>query len=186
MLRTSSLDLHNPRMLVSSTVCQNSSSCAASSLIPFHLGVAASLAQLHLTHNWSMIAPPNEKTSAAQCFEPIARFCADSPTSIRSGSQPCRWGGPTNPYTVFDCSSKRMKGLTGIQVSISLLCSFEEFDPVPIAAASLAQVHRAVLKSSGQEVAVKVQYPGLQQQFETDISTMHVLSKAIAWVRRSL
>ncbi|GAQ89863.1 Protein kinase superfamily [Klebsormidium nitens] len=59
---------------------------------------------------------------------------------------------------------------------------FAEFDPVPIAAASLAQVHRAVLKSTGQEVAVKVQYPGLQQQFETDITTMHVLSKAIAWL----
>jgi aarF domain-containing kinase len=61
-------------------------------------------------------------------------------------------------------------------------CSFAEFDQTPIAAASLAQVHRAVLKSTGQEVAVKVQYPGLQQQFEVDITTMHVLSKAVAWV----
>ncbi|KAG0628313.1 hypothetical protein M758_1G017700 [Ceratodon purpureus] len=58
---------------------------------------------------------------------------------------------------------------------------FASFNEQPIAAASLAQVHRAVLKD-GQEVAVKVQYPGLQEQFSTDIATMAVLSKALAWL----
>ncbi|KAH8932477.1 hypothetical protein BDL97_19G074400 [Sphagnum fallax] len=58
---------------------------------------------------------------------------------------------------------------------------YGKFDETPIAAASLAQVHHAFLKD-GQEVAVKVQYPGLQRQFETDIATMAFLSKAIAWL----
>uniref|UniRef100_A0A7I4ALG2 Protein kinase domain-containing protein n=1 Tax=Physcomitrium patens TaxID=3218 RepID=A0A7I4ALG2_PHYPA len=58
---------------------------------------------------------------------------------------------------------------------------FEAFDEQPIAAASLAQVHRGFLKN-GQEVAVKVQYPGLQKQFATDIATMAFLSKALAWI----
>ena len=49
---------------------------------------------------------------------------------------------------------------------------FETFDPEPMAAASLAQVHRAVLKGSGREVAVKIQRPGLERQIESDISTM--------------
>jgi predicted unusual protein kinase regulating ubiquinone biosynthesis (AarF/ABC1/UbiB family) len=52
----------------------------------------------------------------------------------------------------------------GIRVSKAFL----EFDPVPVAAASLAQVHRAVLRS-GREVAVKVQRPGIEEQIDRDL-----------------
>lgn len=51
---------------------------------------------------------------------------------------------------------------------------FSRFDAEPIAAASLGQVHRAVLQD-GRVVAVKVQYPGIEKVIETDIKTLRIL-----------
>jgi ubiquinone biosynthesis protein len=48
---------------------------------------------------------------------------------------------------------------------------FSEFDEVPVAAASVSQVHRARLRS-GEEVAVKVQRPGVRNEMEEDILIM--------------
>ncbi|WP_100259837.1 2-polyprenylphenol 6-hydroxylase [Qipengyuania seohaensis] len=47
---------------------------------------------------------------------------------------------------------------------------YSEFDPEPIGAASIAQVHRAVA-TEGREVAVKVLRPGVREQFARDIDT---------------
>ena len=51
---------------------------------------------------------------------------------------------------------------------------FSEFEKEPIAAASLGQVHRAVLKD-GREAAVKIQYPGIEKIIETDIRMFEIL-----------
>lgn len=48
---------------------------------------------------------------------------------------------------------------------------FAEFDETAFAAASLGQVHRARLKS-GQEVAVKIQYPGIAKTIRTDFKNL--------------
>jgi predicted unusual protein kinase regulating ubiquinone biosynthesis (AarF/ABC1/UbiB family) len=45
---------------------------------------------------------------------------------------------------------------------------FREFEPEPVAAASLAQVHRAVLHD-GRVAAVKVQYPGIERLVTDDL-----------------
>jgi aarF domain-containing kinase len=47
---------------------------------------------------------------------------------------------------------------------------FESFETVPIGAASLAQVHHAKLKGTGQDVAVKVQHPALEEWVPLDLS----------------
>ncbi|AHF07119.1 ABC1 kinase family protein [Desulfitobacterium metallireducens] len=48
---------------------------------------------------------------------------------------------------------------------------FERFEEIPIAAASIGQVYRAVLKS-GEKVAVKVQRPQITQTIETDLEIL--------------
>ncbi|KAF2866635.1 ubiquinone biosynthesis protein-like protein coq-8 [Massariosphaeria phaeospora] len=55
---------------------------------------------------------------------------------------------------------------------------FDSFDDVPIAAASIGQVHKAVLRSTGQQVAVKVQYPGVSNSIDSDLNNLSVLLTA--------
>ncbi len=51
---------------------------------------------------------------------------------------------------------------------------FAEWDPVPIAAASIGQVHRAITHE-GVAVAVKVQYPGIAEAIEADLGNVGLL-----------
>jgi ubiquinone biosynthesis protein len=52
---------------------------------------------------------------------------------------------------------------------------FEQFDETPLAAASIAQVHTARLRS-GEEVVVKVIRPGIRALIERDLEVMHQLA----------
>jgi predicted unusual protein kinase regulating ubiquinone biosynthesis (AarF/ABC1/UbiB family) len=51
---------------------------------------------------------------------------------------------------------------------------FETWDPVPIAAASIGQVHRAITHD-GMAVAVKVQYPGVDEAIRSDLANTSAL-----------
>jgi predicted unusual protein kinase regulating ubiquinone biosynthesis (AarF/ABC1/UbiB family) len=51
---------------------------------------------------------------------------------------------------------------------------FLDWDPIPVAAASVGQVHRAVLPD-GREVAVKVQYPGIDRAIRSDLDNAEML-----------
>ena len=53
---------------------------------------------------------------------------------------------------------------------------FSSFDPIPIAAASLGQAHRAQLET-GENVVVKVQRPDLRKMIETDIDILYTLAQ---------
>jgi ubiquinone biosynthesis protein len=52
---------------------------------------------------------------------------------------------------------------------------FESFDEAPLAAASIAQVHTARLRS-GEEVVIKVVRPGVRARIERDLEVMYVLA----------
>jgi len=46
---------------------------------------------------------------------------------------------------------------------------FIEFDPVPLGSASIAQVHKAKLRKTGQVVAVKIQHQNIAIQCPSDV-----------------
>ncbi|WP_395825156.1 AarF/UbiB family protein, partial [Collimonas sp.] len=55
---------------------------------------------------------------------------------------------------------------------------FASFDRIPVASASIAQVHFATLKD-GKEVAVKVLRPGMKKSIDEDVALMHVAASLI-------
>ena len=60
-----------------------------------------------------------------------------------------------------------------------------EFDDVPIAAASIGQVHAGTLKD-GRPVAVKVQYPGIADSIDSDLNNLSLLLTASSLLPKGL
>ncbi|HXN54737.1 MAG TPA: AarF/UbiB family protein [Myxococcales bacterium] len=65
--------------------------------------------------------------------------------------------------------------------------SFESVDPIPLASASIAQVHRARLRArpgeaEGERVVVKVQRPGIEQQIRSDTDLLYYLARFLEGV----
>jgi ubiquinone biosynthesis protein len=55
---------------------------------------------------------------------------------------------------------------------------FATIEPTPLAAASIAQVHRATTRA-GDEVVVKVQRPGITAQVNADLAVLHALARLL-------
>lgn len=64
------------------------------------------------------------------------------------------------------------------ELGVSPDAAFSEFS-LPVAAASIAQVHRARLAETGQEVAVKVLRPGIEAAFQRDLDAFHLAAAMI-------
>jgi ubiquinone biosynthesis protein len=64
------------------------------------------------------------------------------------------------------------------ELGLTLEQAFLRFDEQPIAAASIGQVHRAMLPN-GDEVAVKVQRPNAPRQIESDLALLYQAAKMI-------
>ena len=64
------------------------------------------------------------------------------------------------------------------ELGVRLSRAFAEFDPEPIAAASLGQVHRAVLRN-GRAVAVKVQRPNIRDEIAADIEALEDIAEFV-------
>ena len=72
----------------------------------------------------------------------------------------------------FDEVERIVESELGVRISRA----FQEFDNVPLASASLGQVHRAVLRN-GRPVAVKVQRPGIREGILDDLDALRELAE---------
>jgi ubiquinone biosynthesis protein len=61
----------------------------------------------------------------------------------------------------------------------SLYQTFESIDPTPLGAASIAQVHRARLRT-GESVVIKVQRPGIIQTINDDLGVLYLLAELLS------
>ena len=68
------------------------------------------------------------------------------------------------------------KGIIEKELEMSIEEAFAEFDPTPLASASVAQVHTAVLHS-GENVIVKVLRPNIENQIQSDIALLYELAR---------
>ncbi len=89
------------------------------------------------------------------------------PTELVDECKKCRDQVPAVPYPEVVATVERELGAPLHEV-------FRSFEPVPLAAASIAQVHAAVLRS-GEEVVVKVQRPGIDELVTKDL-------RVLAWL----
>lgn len=81
----------------------------------------------------------------------------------------------------------QVKEIIETQLEMPIEKAFQSFEEAPIAAASIAQVHRATL-NSGEKVVVKVLRPTLKKQMAVDVNILlklaHLLANKTAWASR--
>lgn len=70
---------------------------------------------------------------------------------------------------------KQMRKVMSQTMGSNWESEFTNFEMVPIAAASIGQVHRAVHRATGMPVAVKVQYPGVAASIDSDLANLKTL-----------
>ncbi len=71
---------------------------------------------------------------------------------------------------------EQVEEIVGQDLGKNITELYRSFDPIPLAAASLGQVHRAMLHT-GEEVVVKVQRPGLRQLFTIDLGILKGITR---------
>ena len=105
----------------------------------------------------------------------LGQFIASSPTffpaSYVEEFQHCLDRTPALPFGV-------MKRILREELTLPLESIYAEIDPVPLASASIAQVHAARLVT-GEDVVIKIQKPGVENILLTDLNFLYASSRIL-------
>ena len=106
----------------------------------------------------------------------LGQFIASSPTIFPPDYvlefQKCLDQTTPVPFEVIRRTVEKELGMTLEDI-------FESVDPVPLASASVAQVHAAVLRGSRRDVVIKVLKPGVEDTLTTDLNFLYLASRAL-------
>ena len=98
-------------------------------------------------------------------------------TAYETAMGTLRSAAPRSPYS-------EIKSLIESELGTSIDELFHTFEELPVASASIGQVHRAIVVTSDaaqqQEVAVKVQHPGIVAALESDLANASILEQMMA------
>jgi predicted unusual protein kinase regulating ubiquinone biosynthesis (AarF/ABC1/UbiB family) len=168
------------------------------SLFARQIDVFSAAAKLTSSLLWAKMWGLNSSQQQERRAQRLVKMLVDlGPTFIKIG-QALSTRGDLLPWEYVKALSElqdRVPAFSG-QEAIALIEAelkhsirelFKEFDRVPIAAASLGQVHKALLHT-GEEVVIKVQRPGLQRLLTLDFQALSQLflfcQRYLPWTRK--
>jgi len=113
----------------------------------------------------------------------LGQFIASSPTLFPEEYvlefQKCLDKTPPTDFSVIE---KIIEADLGQPIS----AFYSKVDPVPLASASVAQVHKGILKSTGEEVAIKVRKPGVDASLSADLGFILAAAKTVEYINPDL
>lgn len=80
---------------------------------------------------------------------------------------------------------KQVQGVLDANWGLHWQRQFDQFSFTPVAAASIGQVHRAKTKS-GQDLAIKIQYPGVRESIDSDVNNVASLLRMSGLLPKTL
>lgn len=112
------------------------------------------------------------RSRAFACLHVDADKSIKAPVSIDLLTHPL----PTNHPNKTAVISETLRQELG---AAALSEVFEFVDPTPLASASIAQVHIGRLKATGEEVAIKVLKPGVEDTLKADLGFLFLASRLV-------
>ncbi|KAK3235181.1 hypothetical protein CYMTET_54604 [Cymbomonas tetramitiformis] len=113
----------------------------------------------------------------------LGQFIASSPTLFPEEYvlefQKCLDKTPSVPFTTI-------KSILEQEMQRPLDQIFESIEEEPLASASVAQVHAAVLKGSNKEIVLKVLKPGVVETLKVDLSFLYITAKVLEFLNPDL